>query len=206
MEVQNHRSKSFGTLLLRYTHVALNAILASVGISSIVYGGLIISIIQSNTEASFAEQIEFPIYLIALGCVYMLISFMGFWITARDSFCFTMSYVVFMLVLIILLIVSMSYIEHLEAAMRDVIIRTWTTPKTSKNGLQHLSGSEDYEISRLSPNFFYGAYDNIFAGCLRKFVLWISGIAPIIKYSGMSLILVDLIVIVISTSVANNVK
>lgn len=173
---------------------------------------LIIPTIQNNTQVAFTPLISFPIYLITLGYVYVLISCLGFWVTIRDSFCFTMSYVVSVLVLIILLIASKSYIEHLETAMGDVIEKTCTMLKAPKNGvldrLQHLNGSEDYEISgirRLFANFCYGSCTDICGGFHRKFVFWISCIALIFRHIGVGLIVVDLIVIAIGINVPNNI-
>lgn len=122
-----------------------------------------------------------------------------------------MTYVVSVLVVIILLIVSKSYIEHLETGVEDIIEMSCSSRKAPKNGvpdrLQHLNGFEDYEMSRIGrlfDNFCDGSCIDICGGFLRNFVLWISGIALIFKHIGVGLILVDLVVIAIGISVANN--
>jgi len=71
----------------------------------IVYGVLIlksIGTIEVNGQVGFPPQALMPIVLISLGSVVVFISFLGCCGAIRESVCMTMSYAVFLLILLIL--------------------------------------------------------------------------------------------------------
>lgn len=110
MGAQNYQKKSCGIFLLRYTHTILNTILAIIGVLKIFCGMISWEVLLERKANIFL----LPITLIALGSVYVLISFLGCCVSIRESFCLTMSYVVALLILFILLSAGMTYNKVLE--------------------------------------------------------------------------------------------
>lgn len=109
MGAQKNRKNSCGKLVLRYIHAILNTIMAFIGVIIIVNGVTLVIIF--NIEA---KGISIPICVIALGSVYVLISFLGCCVAIRESFYLTMSYVVSLLILFILLSAGMTYHEAFQ--------------------------------------------------------------------------------------------
>jgi len=108
----------------------------------IVYGVLIlksIGTIEVNGQVGFPPQALMPIVLISLGSVVVFISFLGCCGAIRESVCMTMSYAVFLLILLILqltlVVLLFTNKDKFEDAMGNVIENAWKSDTAQEGGV-----------------------------------------------------------------------
>lgn len=108
----------------------------------IVYGVLIlqsIGTIEVNGQVGFPPQAVLPIILITLGSIVVFISFLGCCGAIRESVCMTMSYAVFLLILLILqltvVVLLFTNKDKFNSAMGDVIDKAWASREAQQGGV-----------------------------------------------------------------------
>ncbi|XP_020815641.1 23 kDa integral membrane protein [Drosophila serrata] len=216
-----------GTSLVKYILFIFNTIVSVIGILGIVYGVLIlksIGTIEVNGQVGFPPQALMPIVLISLGSIVVFISFLGCCGAIRESVCMTMSYAVFLLILLILqltlVVLLFTNKDKFDSAMGDVIDKAWESDQ-GRGGVfdaiqksLHCCGRDsaaDYithgqtlpasccDGSCLNPL-------NIYGGCRAKFVDTMSVSTDKAKYVAIGLIGVELIGFIFACCLANNVR
>ncbi|XP_022225628.1 23 kDa integral membrane protein [Drosophila obscura] len=217
-----------GTSLAKYILFIFNTIVSVIGILSIVYGVLIlrsIGTIEVNGQVGFPPQALMPIVLIGLGSIVVFISFLGCCGAIRESVCMTMSYAVFLLILLILqlTIVVLLYTnkDKFNDAMGNVIDQAWESREAREGGVfdaiqKSLKccgrvSSADYLINlqTLPESCCEGSClnpANIYGGCRGKFVDFMSVSTDTAKYVAIGLIGVELVGFIFACCLANNVR
>ncbi|EDW51570.1 23 kDa integral membrane protein-like [Drosophila sechellia] len=217
-----------GTSMVKYILFIFNTIVSIIGILSIVYGVLIlksIGPIEVNGQVGFPPQALMPIILISLGSIVVFISFLGCCGAIRESVCMTMSYAVFLLILLILqltlVILLFTNKEKFENAMGNVIENAWMADTTHKDGVfdtiqksLHCCGSSsalDYVAKgELLPSSCCSGSclnpANYYPGCRGKFIKLMTAGSENAKYVGIGLIGVELIGFIFACCLANNVR
>ncbi|KAH8279248.1 hypothetical protein KR026_004786, partial [Drosophila bipectinata] len=198
-----------------------------IGILGIVYGVLIlnsIGTIEVNGQVGFPPQALMPIVLISVGSIVVFISFLGCCGAIRESVCMTMSYAIFLLILLILqltlVVLLFTNKEKFDTAMGEVIDKSWESDR-GRGGVfdaiqksLHCCGANSFTdyISEgltlpssccagtcLNPLNYYG-------GCRDKFVEFMSVSTDKAKYVAIGLIGVELIGFIFACCLANNVR
>ncbi|EDV35866.1 uncharacterized protein Dana_GF12682 [Drosophila ananassae] len=216
-----------GTSLVKYILFIFNTLVSVIGILGIVYGVLIlksIGTIEVNGQVGFPPQALMPIVLISIGSIVVFISFLGCCGAIRESVCMTMSYAVFLLILLIvqltLVVLLFTNKEKFNTAMGDVIDKAWQSDRGRGgvfDALQkslHCCGASSFadyiaegqalpssccDGSCLNPLNYYG-------GCRDKFVETMSVSTDHAKYVAIGLIGVELIGFIFACCLANNVR
>ncbi|XP_052841813.1 23 kDa integral membrane protein [Drosophila gunungcola] len=217
-----------GTSLVKYILFIFNTIVSVLGILAIVYGVLIlksIGTIEVNGQVGFPPQALMPIVLISLGSIVVFISFLGCCGAIRESVCMTMSYAVFLLILLILqltlIVLLFTNKDKYEKAMGDVIDKAWNADHQGEGGVfdaiqgsLHCCGpnsATDYllQAKPLPASCCNGSCllpTNYYPGCRGKFVELMSASSEAAKYAGIGLIAVELIGFIFACCLANNVR
>ncbi|XP_017078453.2 23 kDa integral membrane protein [Drosophila eugracilis] len=217
-----------GTSMVKYILFIFNTLVSVIGILGIVYGVLIlksIGTIEVNGQVGFPPQAIMPIALISLGSIVVFISFLGCCGAIRESVCMTMSYAVFLLILLILqltLIVLLFMNKgKFENAMGNVIEKAWESDTAQEGGVfdaiqesLHCCGSDsalDYALKGQTPtpsccNGSCLIPTNFYSGCRGKFIELMSAGSDNAKYVGIGLIAVELIGFIFACCLANNVR
>ncbi|KAH8372826.1 hypothetical protein KR009_005682, partial [Drosophila setifemur] len=198
-----------------------------IGILGIVYGVLIlksIGTIEVNSRVGFPPQALMPIVLISIGSIVVFISFLGCCGAIRESVCMTMSYAVFLLILLILqltlVVLLFTKKDKLDNAMGEVIEKAWDSDQ-GRGGVfdaiqksLHCCGKDSFadyvlETQTLPPSCCEGSCLNplnIYGGCRNKFVDFMSGSTEKAKFVAIGLIGVELIGFIFACCLANNVR
>ncbi|KAH8319591.1 hypothetical protein KR074_001694, partial [Drosophila pseudoananassae] len=198
-----------------------------IGILGIVYGVLIlnsIGTIEVNGQVGFPPQALMPIVLISVGSIVVFISFLGCCGAIRESVCMTMSYAIFLLILLILqltlVVLLFTNKEKFNTAMGEVIDKSWESDR-GRGGVfdaiqksLHCCGANsftDYISEGLTPPS--SCCDgtclnplNYYGGCRDKFVELMSVSTDKAKYVAIGLIGVELIGFIFACCLANNVR
>ncbi|KAH8299702.1 hypothetical protein KR044_004938, partial [Drosophila immigrans] len=208
--------------------VFTNNFLQIVGILGVVYGALIlktIGTIEVNGQVGFPPQAILPIGLITLGSIVVFISFLGCCGAIRESVCMTMTYAVFLLVLLILqltlIVLLFTHKDSYENAMGKVIDNAWENRDKGEGGVYNgmeralkccgRIGAPDYlaNFQTLPDSCCEGSClnpANIYGGCRNKFISVMSGDSEKAKYFGLGLIAVELVGFIFACCLANNVR
>ncbi|KAH8301675.1 hypothetical protein KR059_008258, partial [Drosophila kikkawai] len=216
-----------GTSLVKYILFIFNIIVSVIGISVIVYGVIImksIELIKVNGEVGFPPQGLLPIVLIFMGLIVLFISFLGCCGAISESICMTMSYAVFMLILLTLqltlIVLRFTNKDNFDLAMGDVIEKAWEVDRgrggvfdaiqKSLHCCGHYSAA-DYLMSAqtLPESCCDGACMNplnIFGGCRAKFVDTMSANTDRAKYVVIGLSGVEFIGFIFACCLAKNVR
>ncbi|KAH8267069.1 hypothetical protein KR018_001719 [Drosophila ironensis] len=216
-----------GTSLVKYILFIFNTIVSVIGILGIVYGVLIlksIGTIEVNGQVGFPPQALLPIVLISISSIVVFISFLGCCGAIRESVCMTMSYAVFLLILLILqltlVVLLFTNRDKFDKAMGEVIDKAWESDR-GRGGVfdqiqqsLHCCGANsalDYATEGLNLpssccNGTCGNPLNIYGGCRGKFVDTMSASTDKAKYVAIGLIGVELIGFIFACCLANNVR
>ncbi|XP_016981051.1 23 kDa integral membrane protein [Drosophila rhopaloa] len=217
-----------GTSLVKYILFIFNTIVSVIGILGVVYGVLIlksIGTIEVNGQVGFPPQALMPIVLISIGSVVVFISFLGCCGAIRESVCMTMSYAVFLLILLILQLTLITLLftnkDEFEKKMGDIIDKAWQADSHGEGGVfdaiqqsLHCCGSNsaaDYFVNgkTLPSSCCDGSClipTNYYPGCRGKFVETMSASTDNAKYTGIGLIAVELVGFIFACCLANNVR
>ncbi|KAL5287323.1 hypothetical protein ACFFRR_008306 [Megaselia abdita] len=215
-----------GLSLVKYILFLFNLLCAICGILLIIFGALLFSNIHSLDDFKDAlETQQIPIALIVLGSVVLLISFFGCCGAIRESYCMSMTYSIFLFILMIaqltlvvyMFIAKEDYLKHME----HVVDRAWdrrTQKADYMDGLQigfKCCGNRDYrdytyqgfvpatcceDASRCSVET---AYKN---GCKQTFVRFWDKNSDIIKYAGLIIAAIEFVGFIFSCCLANNIR
>ncbi|XP_016958559.1 23 kDa integral membrane protein [Drosophila biarmipes] len=217
-----------GTSMVKYILFIFNTIVSVIGILGIVYGVLIlnsIGTIEVNGQVGFPPQALMPIVLISLGSIVVFISFLGCCGAIRESVCMTMSYAVFLLILLILqltlVVLLFTNKDKFEDAMGKVIENAWKSDTVQEEGVfdaiqksLHCCGeSSALDYLSLGKGLPASCCDgscliptNYYPGCRGKFVKLMSDGSDNARYVGIGLIAVELIGFIFACCLANNVR
>ncbi|KAH8370690.1 hypothetical protein KR093_004695 [Drosophila rubida] len=217
-----------GTSMVKYILFIFNTIVSIVGILGIVYGVLIlktIGTIEVNGQVGFPPQAILPIGLITLGSIVVFISFLGCCGAIRESVCMTMSYAVFLLVLLILqltlIVLLYTQKETYENALGEVIDNAWEHRDKTEGGVYNgmeralkccgRTGPADYitNFQTLPSSCCEGSClnpANVYGGCREKLISIMSGNSETARYIGLGLIAVELVGFIFACCLANNVR
>ncbi|EDV59748.1 23 kDa integral membrane protein [Drosophila erecta] len=217
-----------GTSMVKYILFIFNTIVSVIGILGIVYGVLIlksIGTIEVNGMEGFPPQALMPLILISLGSIVVFISFLGCCGAIRESVCMTMSYAVFLLILLILqltlVVLLFTNKEEFNNAMGKVIENAWKSDTAQEGGvfdaiqkslkccgsssaLDYLTYGKPLPSSCCSGSCLIPT--NYYPGCRGKFIDLMSAGSENAKFVGIGLIGVELIGFIFACCLANNVR
>ncbi|XP_036330525.1 23 kDa integral membrane protein [Rhagoletis pomonella] len=217
-----------GTSTAKYLLFAFNTIVSIIGILGIVFGVLIlnnIGTIEVDGQVGFPPQAIVPIILITIGSIVVFISFLGCCGAIRESVCMTMTYAVFLLVLLILQLTIVVLLwtnkDKFTAAMGEVIDKAWEKEARQSGVFDAIqrslkccgkNGFTDYVVILQSPPPSCCENDNcanplnVYGGCRSKFQEFMSFSTDTAKYVGLGLIAVELVGFIFACCLANNVR
>ncbi|XP_037954712.1 23 kDa integral membrane protein-like [Teleopsis dalmanni] len=166
-----------------------------------------------------------PIGLITISSIVVFISFLGCCGAIRESVFMTMTYAVFLLILLLLqltiIVLLFTNKDKFLDAMGDVIDKAWEQD-SRENGIfdaiqksLHCCGKNgitDY-ITNL-PNVPKSCCEggnclnplNVYGGCRSKFQEFMSGSTDLARHVGLGLIVVELVGFIFACCLANNVR
>ncbi|CAD7015433.1 unnamed protein product [Ceratitis capitata] len=204
------------------------ALCGIIGILGIVFGALMlnsIGTIEVNGQVGFPVQAIMPIILITIGSIVVFISFLGCCGAIRESVCMTMSYAVFLLVLLILQLTIVVLLwtnkEKFNTAMGEVIDKAWEQQSRESGVFEAIqrslkccgkNGVSDYVLLLQTPPPSCCERDdclnplNIYGGCRSKFQEFMSFSTDTAKYVGLGLIGVELVGFIFACCLANNIR
>ncbi|XP_054738994.1 23 kDa integral membrane protein [Anastrepha obliqua] len=217
-----------GTSMAKYLLFAFNTVVSIIGILGIVFGVLIlnsIGTIEVDGQVGFPPQAILPIVLITIGSIVVFISFLGCCGAIRESVCMTMTYAVFLLVILILQLTIVVLLwankDKFTAAMGEVIDKAWET-KSRQTGVFDAiqrslkccgkNGFTDYAVLLESPPPSCCENDNcmnplnFYGGCRSQFQEFMSFSTDTAKYVGLGLICIELVGFIFACCLANNVR
>ncbi|XP_039501660.1 23 kDa integral membrane protein [Drosophila santomea] len=217
-----------GTSMVKYILFIFNTIVSIIGILGIVYGVLIlksVGTIEVNGVQGFPPQALMPIILISLCSIVVFISFLGCCGAIRESVCMTMSYAVFLLILLILqltlVVLMFTQKDKIQNAMGNVIEQAWESDSAQEGDIfdaiqqsMHCCGSNsalDYiNKGKLLPSSCCSGSclnpANYYPGCRGKFIDLMSARGENVNYVGIGLIVGELIGFIFACCLANNVR
>lgn len=218
-----------GGVLVKYVLFIFNILFVVCGILLIIFGSILVSHIQQvGSVAQTFEANSVPIAILILGCVIFIISFLGCCGAIREDTCCTMTYSVFMLVLLLaqiaLVILVWTQRAKFLTYMDKVVETIWKQHTTDQKVMDALqltfnccgsSGAEDYYKNlQTIPNSCCGA--NAIScsmleamtkpGCKQAFNSFWNKSINIVRYAGLGVAAVELVAFIFACCLANQVR
>ncbi|XP_037949755.1 CD63 antigen [Teleopsis dalmanni] len=213
--------------IVKYILYLLNLVFVVIGVLLIVLGGLMLGNLNSFTSVDDAVNTEvIPILVIVLGCIVFLVAFLGCCGAIRENSCVMTTYaicmfVIFALQLALVIWVFARYDEFLNT-MSDVVQTAWKN-NDSAHGMPMdaiqlsfkccgLNSYQDYNGS--VPSSCCGetigtCAANIYEsrpGCQSAFYDFWSSNMDIIRYAGIGVAIVELVIFTLSCCIASSMR
>ncbi|KAL5286815.1 hypothetical protein ACFFRR_008050 [Megaselia abdita] len=215
-----------GTSLIKYLLFFFNILCSICGILLIAFGVIFINNLGHMKNFDDLQTQHIPVVLIVLGAVILIISFFGCCGAIRESYCMSMTYAFFLLVLLICQLVLIAYVwtnkqeigRKLEKAV-DVAWEERTRAGTQANamdaiqiGLKCCARRNFIEYGVSIPSSCCQEQNcsnplNIYVtGCKTALVsLWDNN-GDIIKFAGLGIAAIELIGFIFACCLANNIR
>ncbi|XP_036332320.1 23 kDa integral membrane protein-like [Rhagoletis pomonella] len=218
-----------GGVFVKYVLFLFNILFVVCGILLIVFGSIVVSHIQQvGSLAQTFEANSIPIAILVLGCVIFIISFLGCCGAIREETCCTLTYSVFMLVLLLaqVALIVLVWTQHTKFLnyMNQIVATIWKQHTTDPKVMDALqltfdccgqNGSTDYTFNLESiPNSCCGA--NAIScnmveamkkpGCAQAFTSFWDKSLNIVRYAGLGVAAVELVAFIFACCLANQVR
>ncbi|XP_030375503.1 23 kDa integral membrane protein-like [Scaptodrosophila lebanonensis] len=216
-----------GAVFVKYVLYIFNTLCLICGILIIVFGSTLISKISifSDLAQTFDGRGVF-IFLVVVGCIIFLISFLGCWGAIRENKCSIITYSIFMLALFLCQASVIVYVwkeqTYIITYFANVLQQIWEHRREEKRFLYAIQktleccGFNDFKdynssllpksccnlsVTRCDVNQVIGV-----PGCKTALSNFWETYIPVIKYAGLGVAVVELTAFIFAFCLANQIR